>query len=371
MSRPDLINRLSAHHQETLTLSESLTDDALRAQYHPLLSPLGWHVGHCSFIETLWVQAELLGDWRHIQRWQGLYQPDMAYKPGRGERLPAGDALVEWCAERHAENVAVLTDPPRRLRDHRLLRDDYLPCFLLQHYAQHLETMDYVRAQRDAACRPDCTGSVGRGAAGWVVLEPGRYRIGRDTVEAYDNEHAPHEVDLPGARLAGRPVSNAEFAAFIEDDGYRRPALWDADGWRWCVRRGIDRPGYWQTDEDGRPADAHAPVLGLSYYEATAHARWADARLPHEYEWEAAHTRGLLSDVGGAWEWCANPFHPYPGFQPFPYDGYSRPWFDGAHFVLKGASPSTRPSVRRPSFRNFYTRDIRHVFSGLRLALDL
>lgn len=372
MSGARLIDGLTSHHRETVALAASLPDADLRTQYHPLLSPLGWHVGHCAFIETLWVQGALLGKSRDVDSWQPLYQPEMAYKPGRGERLPQRDALLEWCRERHGENIAVLADPPARLRRHHLLRDHYLHRFLLQHYAQHLETMDYVRAQRDAACLPVSGREPPGGEADrWAVLAAGRYRVGCAAIGAYDNEKTPHHVHLAGARLARRPVSNDEFARFMADGGYDRRELWESAGWRWRENHGVNRPGYWRVTEDEVPAYPRAAVLGLSHYEATAYARWARARLPHEHEWEAAHELELLDGVGTAWEWCANAFYPYPGFRPFPYEGYSRPWFDGEHYVLKGASPATRPSVRRASFRNFYTRDIRHVFSGLRLALDL
>lgn len=368
MSAAEPLAMLSEHHDATVAVARSFSDTALRSQYHPLLSPLGWHIGHCSFIETLWVQATLLGRAGEVNRWQALYQPDMAYKPGRGQRLPERDALAAWCAERHAENMAVLTDPPSRLRAHPLLHDDYLPRFLIQHYAQHLETMDYVRAQRDPEDRPVSTPAA---EPEWVALPPGRYTIGAAGPEAYDNERDAHCVPLGGARLARSPVSNRDFERFMADGGYERRALWDDAGWQWRLRNRIERPGYWPSDSELRRSRGDAAVQGLSHFEATAYARWAGARLPHEYEWEAAHRRGLLAGVGGAWEWCANPFHPYPGFLPFPYEGYSTPWFDGRHFVLRGASPATRPSVRRPSFRNFYTRDVRHAFSGLRLARDL
>lgn len=372
MSASQLRHALGTHHRETLALAAALPDGELRIQPHPLLSPLGWHVGHCSFIETLWVQGELLGNWAEVERWRALYQPEMAYKPGRGDRLPNRDNLIEWCQTRHDENVVVLEDPPLSLRGHRLLADHYVHRFLLQHYAQHLETMDYVRAQRDPASRPAAPAGEASGhATGWVTLSPGRYTVGCADTAAYDNEHTPHTVTLEGVHLATTLVSNAEFAQFMADGGYHRREFWDEAGWRWCVRYGIDRPGYWPGADGAAPTGADSAVVGLSHFEAAAYARWAGARLPHEHEWEAAHRHGLLDGVGGAWEWCANPFFPYPGFRPFPYEGYSRPWFDDAHYVLRGASPATRPSVRRPSFRNFYTRDVRHVFAGLRLALDL
>ncbi|MBA1146535.1 ergothioneine biosynthesis protein EgtB [Ectothiorhodospiraceae bacterium WFHF3C12] len=368
MTAATLIEALTAHHTATLAVAEAFPDEELRAQHHPLLSPLGWHVGHCSFIETLWVQGELLGRSSEVDRWKALYQPDMAYKPGRGLRLPERGTLAAWCVERHEENLGVLADPPARLRAHPLLHDDYLPRFLLQHYAQHLETMDYVRAQRDPGDRPVPSPA---NEPGWIVLPPGRYGIGATGPDAYDNEQEMHCVRLAGARLGRRPVTNDEFAEFMADGGYERPELWDDAGWQWRARHGVDRPGYWARHRDQGPPRGDSAVQGLSHFEATAYARWAGARLPHEYEWEAAHRHGLLAGVGSTWEWCANPFHPYPGFLPFPYEGYSNPWFDGRHYVLRGASASTRPAVRRPSFRNFYTREVRHVFSGLRLALDL
>jgi iron(II)-dependent oxidoreductase len=123
------------------------------------------------------------------------------------------------------------------------------------------------------------------------------------------------------------------------------------------------------------PGDA--AVSGISYYEAQAYVQWlkqtrpdsfADVRLPHEYEWEIARRLQLLEDCGQAWEWCSNTFHPYPGFQAFPYDRYSKAWFDGNHFTLRGGSLQTRPAIKRPAFRNFYNADKRHIFAGLRLA---
>lgn len=369
MSAPPLIDALTAYHRETLAVAESLPEQALRQQYHPQLSPLGWHIGHCAFIETLWVQGELLGNPHEIRRWRALYQPELAYKPGRGQRLPGRAALTDWCRARHRENRAVLADPPATVRASALLQENYLHHFLLQHYAQHLETMDYIQAQRHGAtyAAPEDPGLT----AGWVDLPPGRFAVGCASVAAYDNEQERHWVSLPGARLAATPVSNGQFAAFMADRGYQRRELWDAEGWQWRCRHQVVAPGYWSAGADGHPARPGAPVRGVSHYEAQAYARWAGARLPHEFEWEAACRQGLLSGAGQVWEWCANAFHPYPGFLPFPYAGYSLAWYDGAHYVLRGASTATRAAVRRPSFRNFYTRDVRHVFAGLRLALPI
>jgi iron(II)-dependent oxidoreductase len=116
--------------------------------------------------------------------------------------------------------------------------------------------------------------------------------------------------------------------------------------------------------------------MGLSQHEATAFANWAaslggnlaGAVVQHEYQWEVAARSGLIEQVGRVWEWCANPFHPYPQFCPYPSDDVSETFFDQRHFSLRGASLHTQPSVRRPSFRNWAPAEDRFRFTGTRLV---
>lgn len=368
-----------AEVQRALTrLTDGLDEAALRGQHHPELSPLGWHLGHCGFIERYWVGERLLGDRSATAGLHDLYFPEISPKRARGGRLPEPPRLFTWLRDAQAETLAVLADPPGHRRNHPLLRDDYLGLFLLQHHAQHVEIMRMVLSQYHGADpHPGAHLTARPLSRAAVTLPAGQYEVGDDSAAAYDNEQPRRRVRLGAARLARRPVRNSEWLAFMEDGGYEARRWWSAAGWRWHQdlsrampdgwRRGAR--GWYGIGPDGAAAlDPDGSVLGISRHEAEAFARWAGARLPHEYEWEAARRLDLLEGVGEAWEWCANRFHPYPGFRPFPYDGYSLPWFDGAHYVLRGASLHTLTALRRAGFRNFYTQDKRHIFAGLRLV---
>lgn len=357
-------------------------DACCRRQYHPQLSPLGWHLGHVFFIEAYWLQEVVCGDARRTAPWHDLFFPENAPKTGRARRLPSRAELIDWSLRIESENEACW--PRAADSGHRLMQRDYLSWFLVQHYAQHLETMRMIRNQAALRAPPEPPQQDALEPrpleAACVTLDPATVRLGADTdVRAYDNEVPAHAAALAGFRLAQRPVSNGQWLAFIRDGGYRQRALWDARGWHWLQAAGARHPqhwrphprGGWYTPVAGESLDPDAPVHGICWHEARAFARWAGARLPHEYEWEHAANTGRLGHAGAVWEWCDNSLHPYPGFTAFPYSGYSQPWFDGRHRVLRGGSAYTAAEIRRPSFRNFYPEGHRHVFAGLRLAWDV
>jgi ergothioneine biosynthesis protein EgtB len=196
-------------------------------------------------------------------------------------------------------------------------------------------------------------------------------------------------------------VSNAEFRAFIEDGGYRQPALWLSDGWTLREQEDWQRPLYWNeglehafTLAGTRPLDPHAPACHLSLYEADAFARWAGARLPTEVEWERAADdaapsphdnfveNGLLQPrgrgggalrqlFGDVWEWTGSAYLPYPAYRPWPgtlgeYNGK----FMSGQCVLRGGSCASPRTHLRASYRNFFPPSARWQFAGLRLAKD-
>jgi len=374
VSREALIQELGEIQSLLLTLAEDVDETSFRSQYHPDLSPLGWHLGHCVYTR---------GDDSVTAPIADFYTPPNTPKPERGRLLPPQAALLTWARELQQFNLHYLRNLRDELQRHRLFADDYILHFLIQHNSQHYETMVMVLTQKalteasEAGPAPEPLRAMPPGRDS-VEIAAGHYRVGGESPVAFDNELPLQRAELGPFSISRLPVSNAEYLGFIEDDGYQREALWDPDGWRWRQQQRIEHPDHWRLDEaHGWYATgirgtyqlaADQPVSGISHYEARAFARWADARLPHEYQWEVACRCGALQQTGRVWEWCGNTFHPYQGFQPFPYAEYSQPWFDGQHYSLRGGSLHTRPAVKRASFRNFFQPDKRHVFAGLRLV---
>ena len=383
MTSIEILARLRAIQGELCAAIAGLDDEGYRAQLHQDLSPIGWHLGHCAFIENYWLREVVQGDNCLTKSLTHYYVPVYCPKRERGPALPRKEQLLAEVAKSQADNLRLLFGMSTRARAHPLMENDYLARFLVQHHCEHLETIDMARTQRAlnneyAGFEP---GKILRSAPinrACQTVEAGHYWIGGEPPKAFDNELPAHRFMSGEFNIAVRPVSNAEYLRFIEDDGYRTRRYWSDVGWHWLERTGFSHPEHWRQDAraswfgiDAQGAHDLPPedtIYGISYFEAQACAAWANGRLPHEHEWEIAYRMDILARTGRVWEWCANAFHPYAGFKPFPYDEYSLPWFDGAHHTLRGGSRCTRPDIRRASFRNFYTPDKRHIFAGLRLV---
>lgn len=374
---PNAPSRLSQLRTASLSMLDGLSAAEQRCQCHPELSPMLWHVGHVFFVETYWLAERVFGDTSITDQWRDLYFPEASPKENRAERLPDDAEVRAWAADVSSRN----DDYWQRLdATHPLAADGYLAAFVRQHYAQHLETMRLARAQlayaRGRSTLPAAVEATPPNPAR-VVVPAGPVTLGTSTIEAYDNEQPPCTTDLPEFEIARQCVTNGEWLGFMTAGGYDNEAFWDAAGWNWRQAQQITHPEHWRAlsngtwhvpaEDDSRPV-TQQPVHGIGWYEARAFARYADARLPREAEWETARRADGLEHLHEVWEWCADAFYPYPGFRAFPYDGYSLPWFDGAHFVARGASRHSEPDIKRPGFRNFYPPTHRHVCAGLRLA---
>jgi formylglycine-generating enzyme required for sulfatase activity len=101
------------------------------------------------------------------------------------------------------------------------------------------------------------------------------------------------------------PVTNFQYARFIENRGYKQQEFWSKEGWEWLMSKKRTQPAYWLDREQNITI---FPVNGVSWYEAEAYCNWLNTqshvtgmqfmpdgyimRLPIEGEWERA-ARGV------------------------------------------------------------------------------
>ena len=403
----NLAARLFATRKLTLDLVAPLSDADATIQPFPDASPAKWHLAHTTwFFETFVLRDHVIGYKPFDDRWAFLFNsyyeaegPRHA-RPRRGmlsrpslDEVRAYRAYVDEALERAFPSLspAALDLVDLGINHEQQHQELFLTDILATFAENPLEPAYGPSPQPSPACgraEPE------EGEGVWAKGREGIVEIGTSGDGfAFDSETPRHRVFLSGHEIASRRVTNREWRQFIDDGGYRTPALWLSDGWAWVQQEGIAAPLYWREDgteftlADRREIDCSAPVAHVSYYEADAFARWAGARLPTEAEWEdfgasADPSLGNQLDEAGAvvpraggaifgdvWEWTQSAFSPYPGFAPAEgavgeYNGK----FMSGQLVLKGASCATPRGHSRASYRNFFPPYARWQFTGLRLA---
>ena len=387
----------------TLDLAAPLSDADATIQPFPDASPAKWHLAHTSwFFETFVLRDHVPGyrafDDRFAFLFNSYYEAEgpRHARPSRGmlsrpslDEIRAYRAHVDAALEQAMPQLSPAALEVIELGiNHEQQHQELLLTDILATFAENPLEPAYGPVQQPASAVANML-VFKRGREG--IVEIGAPKPGY----AFDAERPRHRVFLQAHEIASRPVSNGEWRQFIDDGGYRTPALWLSEGWDWVRRENIAAPLYWREDGTqftlaGRhEIDARAPLTHVSYYEADAFARWAGARLPTEAEWEdcaaSADPRGgnqldaagaVMPRAGGGlfgdvWEWTASAFASYPGFKPAEgavgeYNGK----FMCGQFVLKGASCATPRGHSRASYRNFFPPSARWQFTGVRLARD-
>jgi ergothioneine biosynthesis protein EgtB len=402
-----LRERFAEIRDTSMRITGSLSAEDQMLQSMPDASPTKWHLAHTTwFFETFILLPHSPGYQvfdPHFQYLFNSYYKQLGSHPNRGSRgLMSRPSLERVHAYRSHVDAAVLS-----LLEHA--GDEVLTLVELglNHEQQHQELIltDIKHALWSSPLHPEPVLSpaskLSASPLTWTEIEGGIHLIGHDgNGFAFDNESPRHEVLLRPFRIASRSVSNGEYLEFMQDGGYRRPDLWLSDGWDKVCAEGWSAPLYWERKEDDRTSwsqftvaglrviDPADPVCHISYYEADAYARWRDARLPTEEEWEVAaarisargsflqegpvypHSAGKTPQMfGDVWEWTSSPYVAYPGFKPAEgligeYNGK----FMVNQMVLRGGSCATPASHIRATYRNFFPPHARWQFSGLRLA---
>jgi ergothioneine biosynthesis protein EgtB len=420
-SRHEIARRYRSIREATEQLCVPLSAEDCCAQSMPDASPAKWHLAHTTWFFETFILERALADFSPFH--PGFRFLFNSYYDAVGDRHPRSErgiltrpSLDDVSAYRRHVDRCILS----------LLESDDAQAFWgaielgVEHECQHQELilMDVkhllsrnplhpaYRAQ-SAECTPV------EKPLEWVAFEESLGWIGHAGEGfGFDNEQPRHRTFVEAFELATRPCTNAEYAAFIEDGGYRRPELWLSDGWAAISNRGWETPLYWQRDSGSwmtttltgyRELRGSDPVCHVSYYEADAFARWMCARLPTEAEWETAaeglavegnlleagrlHPSavssarssdacgapdGLRQMFGDVWEWTQSDYAAYPGFRPLEagFGEYNGKFMCNQR-VLKGGSCVTPRSHMRASYRNFFPLEARWPFGGVRLARDV
>ncbi len=376
------------------------------------VSPTKWHLAHTTWFFETFVLRKFAEDYRQ-------YDEDFAY---------LFNSYYVQAGERHCRPKRGLLSRPTvaQVYEYRDYVDEHMADLLsgvddlepelsrrieigINHEQQHQELIltDVKHVLSENPLRPVYIedSEVGHDAIApemsWIGNDGGLVEIGSAGPGFfYDNEGPVHKCFLEPFDLGSRLVTNREFMDFMSDGGYEAQELWLSEGWSAATAGGWVAPGYWER-RDGqwwnftlrgfRPVNPDEPVCHVSYFEADAYARWRNARLPTEFEWETAAaglpisgnfveeerfhpipvvpSKGLSQAYGDVWEWTRSHYSPYPRYAAEPgalgeYNGK----FMCNQFVLRGGSVATSKTHIRRTYRNFFPPAARWQFSGIRLA---
>jgi ergothioneine biosynthesis protein EgtB len=392
------------------------------------MSPPRWHIGHTSwFFETV-LQAHRPGYQVYSEDFLFYFN---SYYEGFGARIERPKRGTK------SRPTVKATVAYRRHIDEQMLSfletaDDPTIASLvrlgLEHEMQHQELLVYdikhlLCDQFDVAMK--AKPKPGARVEGMAEIQGGLMLLGYPGGSfAFDNEKPEHQVYLNDFALDKAPVSNGDFLAFIHDGGYKNFRWWFSEGWETVNREHWQAPLYWEIhdgqwlirDFDGlRPVSdrLNEPVCHVSFFEASAYAKWLGKRLPTEAEWEKAacynssgekqefpwgdeaakitqanlFENGLWSTspigsypdgvnehgcqhlIGDVWEWTTSDYVPFPGFKS-EFDEYNDKWFVNQK-VLRGGSFATPQVHIRSTYRNFFHTHERWMTSGFRCAKDV
>ncbi len=344
-------------------------------------------------------------------------------------RWPSRDVVRAFGDVADRQIVDALQNAELERAGHPLLDRAEAVFSILEHEAMHQETLLYMwqrlpfaQKTRPADYEMRTTGVTP--SLKWIAIPGGCATLGVDRSAipfGWDNEFPAFAVHVPDFEIERHDVTNARFLEFVDAGGYRDARWWTAEDWRWLHNDAIAHPRFWERHGDvwywrGMfemvPLPMSWPVY-VSLAEASAFAQWSGARLPTEAEFQRAaygspdgerrypwgadapsETTGVFDGtswdpqpagshpagasawgvedlVGNGWEWTATPFAPFPRFSAMAsYPEYSADFFDGQHFVLKGASPATARELLRPTFRNWFRARYPYVYATFRCVKD-
>jgi len=280
---------------------------------------------------------------------------------------------------------------------------------ILEHEEMHHETLAYIvhRLARELQRgRAFAHRDEPRARRDPVAIPAGRATLGarREAIPfGWDNEFAEHVVDVPAFAVDADDVTNGEYRAFVRDGGPLPPNWFERDGtmmlrgffedlplpssWPvWCTQEQAAAFARWGGARLMTEAEYHRAAFGTPSGEERAHPWGDEAPDPARhgnFGWRRFDPEpvgsspagdsawGVHDLVGNGWEWTSTRFAPFDGFAAMAsYPQYSADFFDGMHYVIKGAAPVTATALLRRSFRNWFYVDYPYMYAAFRRAYD-
>ncbi len=373
LSTAALVRMVQDARERTLALVADLGEAQFEVPLLALVNPFRWELGHVTFFYEAFL-LQLLGETKPLLVGaEDLYD---SFKIDHDDRwllpLPSRQQTLEYMQR-------VLDAVVERLQGHDpSAQATYLSLLSVLHEDMHGEALTYMRQTLSYPAPQLGSTPAALGSGPWpgdVEIPGGTFSLGAtpDQPFVFDNEKWAHPVEVAPFRMARAPVTNAEFAAFVEEGGYQRREWWSYQGWVWRTKTQAQYPLYWQRDGQGWLRQ-HFDTLKRRY-------PWGDE--PPTPERANLDTRFLgCADVaafpagdsafgcrqmaGNVWEWTESAFYPFPGYLvDYPYREYSAPWF-GYRKVLKGGAWATRSRLAYNTYRNFFPPARNDVYAGFR-----
>mgnify|MGYP001328663675 CR=1 FL=1 len=392
-------------------LFDMLTPEAYESRPIPLRHPVRFYEGHLSAFSYITLVRDAAGKPSidlELERlfYRGIDPASVdAAAHSAPERWPTREQVRLFGAKCDAAVVEMLEHADRDGKLSPRVREAMYT--ILEHEQMHHETLLYMlhRVPVDQKRRP--AGTAGTPPDGpqrtqeRVTIPAGTATLGAvrsETEFGWDNEFEALRVDVPAFEIDKYSVTNADYLRFVEAGG-SPPAFWVRGTGEWRLTTMFEKiplPLAWPAYVSQEQATAFARWRGMrlmtepefhraAYATPSGEERpqpWGDAAPTSEHgnfdfeNWDpiasgsrpaGASAWGVEDLVGNGWEWTSTEFGPLPGFKPMEsYPAYSADFFDGAHFVTKGASPVTARELVRRSLRNWYRPNYPYIYAKFR-----
>jgi formylglycine-generating enzyme required for sulfatase activity len=380
----EIAREIAFAREQTDTLFSLISPETLYARPVAERHRLIFYLGHFEAFDWNLLASRGLSAPSFHPTFDALFERGIDPAPGQA---PV-DSPSDWPSQAEVERY--ITKTRAWIDSHLENLDPWVLQMAIEHRHMHAETFAYLLhglpySEKKAAHTAERRLERPAPSNPLIAVQSGAVTLGQSQdAFGWDNEHLAHGVAVPAFRMSKFKISNGEYLDFVREGG-PVPHFWVLENNAWFYR-GMFAPF---------PLPLDWPVW-VTWQQASAYSRWRGLSLPTEsqfqlaaeltppdpirdnfgyHRWDPVPVDAAGADLrpaqmtGNGWEWTRDPFAPFEGFAPHPlYPGYSADFFDGQHYVMKGASPRTAGVLTRPSFRNWFRADYPYMYAGFRLV---